>query len=72
MVYLGEAKIGFEAKLQDTQDKMLRRIGDNEFPFLESENVRVSRVLGDQLASFPWVTDGRLRPRVGERLPKVT
>ena len=58
-------------KLQDTQDKMLRR-GEKEFPSLESENVRASRVLGDQLASSPWVTDGRLRPRVGERLPKVT
>ena len=50
---------------------MLRR-GEKEFPSLESENVRASRVLGDQLASSPWVTDGRLRPRVGERLPKVT
>lgn len=46
MVYLGEAETGFEAKLQDTQDKMLRRIGDNEFPSLESENVRVSRSWG--------------------------
>lgn len=50
---------------------MLRR-GEKEFPSLESENVRASRDLGDQLASSPWVTDGRLRPRVGERLPKVT
>lgn len=24
------------------------------------------------MASSPWVTDGRLKPRVGERLPKVT
>lgn len=64
MVYLGEAKTGFgNLKLQDTQDKMLRR-GEKEFPSLESENVRASRDLGDQLASSPWVTDGRLRPRV--------
>lgn len=53
-------------------DKMLRRIGDKEFPSLESENVRAGWVLGDQLASSPRVTDRRLRPREGERLPKVT
>lgn len=53
-------------------DKMLRRIGDKEFPSLESENVRAGKVLGDQLASSPWVTDWRLRPRGRERVPKVT
>lgn len=51
---------------------MLREMGDKEFPSLESENVRAGRVLGNQLASSPQVTDGRLGPREGERLLKVT
>lgn len=51
---------------------MLRRMEDKEFPSLEFENRRTHRALGDQLASSPRITDGRLRPREGERRPKVT
>lgn len=53
---------------------MLGRIGDKEFPSLESENLRVeaSRALGDQLAPSARVSDGIPRPREGERTAKVT
>lgn len=48
---------------------MLRMIEGKEFPSLEFEK---DRVLGDQLASSPQVTVGRLRPREGQGRPKVT
>lgn len=68
----GKPKQILRLEVTGHHDKMLRGIEDKEFPSLESETVRASRVLRDRLASSSPVTVGRWRPREGERLPKVT